>query len=136
MKVGIGGGPPITLATVDSTPRGATWASDGTIIFATGSPATGLQRVSVEGGTPEVLTRPDHAQDEADHVWPEILPGGHAVLFTIMSQAGSLDRAQVAVHDLRTGTHKILLRGGSHARMLPAVIWSMSRRGHCARSFV
>ena len=33
-----------------------------------------------------------------------------------MSQAGGLDRAQVAVHDLRTGTHKILLRGGSHAR--------------------
>ena len=34
----------------------------------------------------------------------------------MMSQAGSLDRAQVAVHDLRTGTHRILLRGGSHAR--------------------
>ena len=28
MKVGIGGGPPITLATVDGTPRGATWAPD------------------------------------------------------------------------------------------------------------
>ena len=54
MKVGIGGGPPITLATVDSTPRGATWTPDGTIIFATASPATGLQRVSAEGGTPEV----------------------------------------------------------------------------------
>ena len=116
MKVGIGGGPPITVASVDSTPRGGTWAPDGTIIFATNNPATGLQRVSAEGGAPEVLTRPDHAQDEGDHVWPEILPGGQAVLFTITSPTGGLDRAQLAVHDLRTGTDKILLRGGSHAR--------------------
>jgi serine/threonine-protein kinase len=116
MKVRITGGPPITLTTVDSIPRGATWAPDNTIIFATGNPATGLQRVSAEGGTPEVLTQPDHAQDEGDHVWPEMLPGGGAVLFTITSRTGGLDKAQIAVRDLRTGTHKILLRGGSHAR--------------------
>ena len=87
---------------------------DDTIIFATSNPATGLQRVSAAGGTPEVLTRPDHAQGEADHLWPEILPGGRAVLFTITSQTGGLDAAQVAVRDLRTGTQKVLLRGGSH----------------------
>ena len=70
---------------------GATWAPDDTIIFATNNPATGLQRVSAAGGTPEVLTRPDHAQGEADHLWPELLPGGRAVLFTITSQTGGLD---------------------------------------------
>jgi serine/threonine protein kinase len=116
MKVRITGGPPIKLTTIDSTPRGATWAPDNTIIFATGNSATGLQRVSAEGGTPEVLTRPDQAHDEGDHVWPEILPGGGAVLFTITSRTGGLDKAQIAVRDLRTGTHKILLRAGSHAR--------------------
>ena len=116
MKVRITGGPPVTLTTVDSISRGATWGPDNTIIFATGNPATGLQRVSAEGGTPEVLTQPDHAQDEGDHVWPEMLPGGGAVLFTITSRTGGLDKAQIAVRDLRTGTHKILLRGGSHAR--------------------
>jgi Tol biopolymer transport system component len=116
MKVRITGGPPITLTTVDGVPRGATWAPDNTIIFATGNPATGLQRVSADGGTPEVLTQPDHAQDEGDHVWPELLPGGRAVLFTITSRTGGLERAQIAVRDLRTGTHKVLLHGGSHAR--------------------
>ena len=114
-KVAITGGPPITLASLDGTSRGATWAPDDTIIFATSNPATGLQRVSAAGGTPEVLTRPDRAQGEADHLWPELLPGGRAVLFTITSQTGGLDTAQVAVRDLRTGTHKVLLRGGSHA---------------------
>jgi serine/threonine-protein kinase len=115
MKVPIAGGTPIAIASLGSTPRGATWAPDDSIIFATGDPSTGLQRVSAGGGTPEVLTRPDHAQNEADHVWPEILPGGHVVLFTITSQTGGLDKAQVVTRDLRTGAQKMLIRGGSHA---------------------
>jgi serine/threonine-protein kinase len=113
-KVAITGGPPITLATLDDGARGATWAPDDTIIFATNNPATGLLRVSAEGGTPEVLTRPDHAHGEGDHVWPELLPDGRTVLFTITSQSGGLETAQLAVRDLRTGTTKVLLRGGSH----------------------
>ena len=51
---------------------------------------------------------------EVDHFWPEILPGGHAVLFTIVS-AGSINTAQVAVLDLTTGVRKILIRGATHA---------------------
>jgi serine/threonine-protein kinase len=117
-KVAITGGPPITLARLDDGARGATWAPDDTIIFATSNPATGLQRVSAAGGTPEVLTRPDQARGEADHLWPEILPGGRAVLFTITSQTGGLETAQVAVRDLRTGTQKVLLRGGSHGHYI------------------
>ena len=115
-KVAITGGPPITLASLDGISRGATWAPDDTIIFATSNTEAGLQRVSAAGGTPEVLTRPDRAQGEANHLWPEILPGGRAVLFTITSQTGRLDAAQVAVRDLRTGAHKVLLRGGSDGR--------------------
>jgi Tol biopolymer transport system component len=116
-KVAITGGPAITLTSVGAIPRGATWATDDTIIFATSNPATGLQRVSAAGGTPEVLTRPDRAQSEANQfLWPEILPGSRAVLFTITSQTGGLETAQVAVRDLRTGTQKVLLRGGSHGR--------------------
>ena len=47
---------------------------------------------------------------------PEILPGGQAVLFTITSTTGRLDQAQIAVLDLRTGTQRVLIRGGSDAR--------------------
>ena len=65
------------------------------------------------------LTRPNAAAGEANHFWPEALPGGHAVLFTITAQTGGLDAAQVAVFDLRTRTQKILFRGGSAARYVP-----------------
>ena len=48
--------------------RGATWGPDGTIIFATGTSSDGLQ-TRVRGGRPAtVLTKPDRARGEGDHV--------------------------------------------------------------------
>ena len=81
-KVSMLGGPPVTIA---KSPRGfyrgASWGDDDTIVFAT-SAASGLWRVSAEGGESEELTTPDLAR--GDHQWPEILPGSEAVLFTII----------------------------------------------------
>jgi DNA-binding beta-propeller fold protein YncE len=115
-KVAITGGPAMTLARVDGAFRGATWAEDGTIVYTTSNTATGLQRVAASGGEPTVLTRPDGTRGEADHLWPEVLPGGQAVLFTITATTGDLDHEQVALLDLRTGTQTTLIRGGSDAR--------------------
>ena len=67
-KVAITGGPPVTVSMIQGIPRGATWSEDGTIIFATNSPATGLQRVSAAGGEPTVLTKPDRERGEGDHL--------------------------------------------------------------------
>jgi serine/threonine-protein kinase len=115
-KVPITGGPPVTIAESDGFgPRGATWGEDGSIVYATSSFDTGLKRVSSAGGMPTVLTKPDPRQREVDHFWPEFLPGGQAVLFTIAPASGSLSDAQVAVLDLRTGSIKRILRGGHHA---------------------
>ena len=94
---------------------------------------TGLQRVAAAGGPTTVLTRPDRAQGEADHLWPELLPGGRAVLFTITALTGGLDAAQVAVLDLQTGTRTILVRGGSHATTCRAAISSTRRPARCGR---
>ena len=115
-KVAITGGPAVTLGRPDGTALGASWGADGSIIFATINRTTGLQRIAASGGEPAVLTRPNRAGGENDHVWPQILPGGQAVLFTITATTGGPDQAQVAVLDLRTGTQSVLIRGGSDAR--------------------
>ena len=81
-----------------------------------------------------MLTRPNPAGGEDDHIWPQILPGGQAVLFTITATTGGLDQAQVAVLDLRTGTQTVLIRGGSDARYVSSGHWSTPRRGSCTPS--
>ena len=119
-RVAVTGGPTLTVATLDQAARGATWSDDNAIIAATSSRTTGLLRIAVADGATTVVTRPDHAQGDADHLWPEALPEGRGVLFTIMALTGGLDAAQVAVLDLRTGAHSIVVRGARHARYVPS----------------
>jgi serine/threonine-protein kinase len=114
-KVSASGGPPIQLATLDAPSRGATWGPDDAIIYATVNPETGLLRISANGGEPIVLTRPNQEKGERDHVWPHVLPGGRAVLFTIVP-TGPIEDAQIAVLDLRTSSYRVVLRGASDAR--------------------
>ena len=61
-------------------------------MFATIDPASGLLRVAAGGGEPEVLTTPNRDQGELDHLSPEVLPGGQAVLFTIATGAARKPR--------------------------------------------
>jgi len=115
-KVSIAGGSPISLCRVTGAPRGASWGPDETIVFATNEPTTGLFRVSAGGGKPEVITTPDSTKGvEGDHVFPSVLPGGRAVLFTIASVSNIAANGQVAVLDLKTGRIKTLIRDGSQA---------------------
>jgi serine/threonine-protein kinase len=115
MKVPIAGGPAVPIAPADGGTRGAVWTPDDTIVFATNAAATGLQQVPAAGGPVTVLTRPDRTRGEAEHVWPEVLPGGRAVLFTILPVKLNLDGAQIAVFDRETGRQTVVVRGGSHA---------------------
>jgi serine/threonine-protein kinase len=119
-KVSIAGGPPITLCSTGRPLLGASWGQDDSIVFATADPATGLLRVAATGGDVKVLTKPDPGRGEADHVFPSILPGSRAVLFTILPQVGMTDSAQVAVLDLESGRTKVLIRGGSSAEFVSA----------------
>ena len=112
-KVSIAGGPAVSLCRYQGAPRGASWGPDDVIVFATNDSNSGLLRVSAAGGEPTVLTTPDAAHGEADHLFPSILPGGRAVLFTI--RAPSSMESQVAVLDLATGRRTILIRAGSQA---------------------
>jgi serine/threonine-protein kinase len=114
-RIAITGGSPMTIAPVGGAIRGASWSPDGTIVFGTLDPKSGLWRVPGAGGTPEPLTPPPDA--DTDYYFPEVLPGGRAVLFTIVHPSGPLrGRFQTAVFDLSTREHKVLIEGGSHAR--------------------
>jgi serine/threonine-protein kinase len=99
---------------------GATWGPNNLITFATmGS----LWQVAADGGAPRLLKAPDGAKGETAYCWPEYVPKGNVLLFTIIpagdwsdkGSKGLLENAQIAALDLRTGTQKVLVEGGSDA---------------------
>ena len=83
-KAEVTGGTPILLAEA-AFPHGGTWNRNDTIIYAA-SLGSGLLRIPAGGGTPEALTKPDGAAEGYAHVYPQVLPGGQSVLFTIWGQ--------------------------------------------------
>jgi dipeptidyl aminopeptidase/acylaminoacyl peptidase len=109
-KIAIGGGPPMTLCHIAGAPRGGTWSDTNEIVFATNNPATGLMLVASSGGEPKPVTKPEST---ADHVFPAALPGGRAIVYTVMAP-GLADSAQLAVVNLATREQRTLLAGGSH----------------------
>ena len=117
-KVQVAGGPTVELSLSGSSfTGGATWAEDGTVVFATTDRSSGLWIVSPGTTVPKTVTTPDRQRGEIDHLWPEFLPGGRSVLFTITATAA--ESSQIAVFDLDTGGHKVVIPGGSHAHYVP-----------------
>jgi WD40 repeat protein len=114
-KVPLSGGAPTTLCDAGDV-RGASWGPDGTIVFARHG-ASGLDRVSAEGGKPEVLTTLDVRRHESSHRFPEVLPGGQAVVFTVRTaETQPWDDARIEAFSFRTSERSVLITGGTNAR--------------------
>ncbi|HSQ19476.1 MAG TPA: hypothetical protein VLR92_03795, partial [Blastocatellia bacterium] len=118
-KVPLNGGAVEVICKAEN-PRGGVWSSDGNIIFTPGTDAS-LYRVSASGGSAEAVSTIDGSAHERSHRWPDSLPGGKAILFSVAYDVGNpLDNANVALLDLNTHKHKILIKGGAFARYLSA----------------
>ena len=111
-KVPALGGTPVPIVATSERPGGGTWRADGTIVFAT---SEGLYQVSENGGEPRLLVKPDPRRKERAYAWPQFMPDGRSVLFTIVPE-DSIEGAQIAVLDLKTLEARIVLKGGSAAR--------------------
>jgi serine/threonine-protein kinase len=128
-KTPLGGGPAVTLCEAGQS-RGGTWGEDGTIIFVP-EVTSGLMRVPASGGVPATLTTPDVSKGERSHRWPEILPDGHSVLFTVgmLEKPGDYDDASIDVVDLKTGARHNVYQGASMARVSPSGHLLVATRG-------
>ena len=56
---------------------------------------------------------------EVTHRWPQILPGGQAILFTASPDAAGMENASVEAMSLKSGVTKTLVAGGYFGRYLP-----------------
>jgi serine/threonine-protein kinase len=122
-KISVQGGAAVTLCDAFNA-RGGSWSEDGTIVAALVNRGP-LSRVPADGGRPTPLTRLEAG--EPTHRWPQVLPGGEAVLFTARpTTLNSFENATIDVISVKTGTRKTLWRGGYHGRYLA----TRGDRGH------
>jgi len=111
-KVPVTGGAVVTLAEA-TQPRGAWWAEDGSIVFAPHN-RKGLMRISSVGGQVQPVTT--LTQGEITHRYPQVLPGGGAVLYTASTEAPIDFGSALVVQRLPSGERSIIQRGGYFAR--------------------
>ena len=117
-KVPLSGGAAVTLTPEAPNLRGASWGPpnpDDTIVFNL-TDSDVLYQVSAAGGTPRQLTK--RTEGETSHRWPQFLPDGKAVIFTI-GFGGNPDDSHIAALRLDTGEQKVLVRGGTFGRYAP-----------------
>ena len=128
-KIPVRGGSATVLADA-STARGGVWLSDGSIIY---SPeySSGLLRIGPAGGPPEVFRSLDFEAGERSYRFPDVIPGGDAVLFTVgmMDSPNNYDDAKIVVLDGDRGAVKVIVDGGNMARWVDERTLIFSRAG-------
>src|SRR5262249_25440683 len=76
-------------------------------------------RVAASGGKCQPLTNASSEKGGVAHRWPQFLPGSQAIVFTIGAQR-SFNSAQIAILDLKSGQHRVVVNGGSAGRYVPS----------------
>ena len=115
-KISILGGAPVPICEAVNS-YGASWGPQDRIVFSPNEGGT-LSWISAVGGTPQVLT-----EERPRYTWPEILPGGKAVLVSGSESSG------IRVIFLDSGEEKTLIVNGENPRYLPTGYLVYTRDG-------
>jgi eukaryotic-like serine/threonine-protein kinase len=121
--VSLNGNPPITVTDSLVGVAGASWGRDG-IIYADGEGPVSLVRVEAKpGAKPEWFTTLDTVAGESDHTWPDALPNGKGVLFTVaFSGKNAVNRGStaIAVAKIPSGKHRVIVKDAFYPRYSPS----------------
>jgi serine/threonine-protein kinase len=118
----LGGEQPHTILNQaqQARPSGLAWSEDGHLYYSTDSE---LWRIPDTGGEPEIAVPLEPEENGLMHRWPDALPDGRGVLFTIADAGPSQNQEAwtIAVLDAESGVRRTLLSG---------VIARYARSGH------
>ena len=120
LKMPVGGGSPVSIGAVGAAAVGG-WTRDGLVV----ADVRGLHRITGDGRQePLVMSTALGASEQASY--PELLPGGRAVLFTVLptrqaffNSAAGNPGARVEVLDLSTGVRRSVVPAGSRGQYVP-----------------
>ena len=117
IKVPTLGGAPEILCQLPTLTRGLYWTADNRILY--GLVSYGIYGIPSAGGTPAPVTVLDSAAGEISHRFPQMLPDGKTLIFTVkQNNITTFDDALIVAERLDTKERKILVRGGTFGRYI------------------
>jgi len=119
-RIAVGGAALQIVAPDVPDARGGAWGKDG-VIYYSPTNMSGLFKVPASGGGATPLTTLDSDKGEISHRWPQVLPDGKSLLFTIWTGPG-MDERRIVVQSLKTGERHDLVAGGDSVRYLPGYL--------------
>jgi eukaryotic-like serine/threonine-protein kinase len=121
----VSGGDPraLQLGDLATTGGGASWAPDGTIVFASND---GIFKTDRSGGNSRQVTRVDRSRKERLHLWPRFLPDGRRFLYSVLSSDG--DSSSVYVASLDGGAPRLVVEGAAAICLAGHVLYVRDRR--------
>jgi len=114
-RVAVDGGANVRICAVDAGFRGATWAQDGSIVFANNG--VGLLRVPASGGVPRKIAAPDAANSEENYAHPTLVVGTDTLLYTVLLIGG---HSRVAARRLSGGEAVTVAEDAFGSQYLPS----------------
>lgn len=107
-KMPVDGGSPIVICD-SAQERGATWNSNGTILFVPG-PGYPVYSVQDSGGSPIAVTQIDTSAGEVSHRWPVFMPDGKHFLFLSRGKESAIYAASIDSRE-----RKLILKNDTNA---------------------
>jgi serine/threonine protein kinase len=117
-KISIFGGVPQNICSIPGFMRGGFWSHENQIFY--GNINDCIYMVPANGGTPVPATHLDSTQGEISQRFPQLLPDGQTVIFTVKNNTmTSFNDALVVTENIHTHERKVIVRGGAYARYIP-----------------
>ncbi len=117
-RVPVFGGPVADVTTQAGASNGLAWGEDDRIYFSAGLGNAGIWRVSATGGKPEAVTQVDDKANESAHTYPQVLPGGKALLFTVLGPSLGSEDSKIATQMIGSQKHTTLVEKAIFGRYL------------------
>ncbi len=109
--VSLKGGPPTILADSVVGRSGGSWGADGQIYIPSRANTAIVHLASSPGSKPTPVTVLDSANGEVAHRFPDVLPNGKGMIFTVAYGGKGRTGNSIAVADLATHKHTVLVNG-------------------------
>ena len=117
MKVAVTGGPVLPIRDAPSD-LGADWSAEGDIVYVRALGSSGLWLMADDGtGSHQITAVLDSALETA-HGWPQLLPDGKSVLFTVIGPSGGWGDASLVVQDIASGERRAVIERATYGRYI------------------